>query len=334
MRFLVAGAGFGQQHLEWLGRCAADVRVLGYHSNRARAEELAARYGIGTVTTDVVGAIADGGVDAAVISSPPDTHEELAAAALDSGLAVITDKPLAHDVAAAARLAGHPSAQRAAVVFQWRINPALRELRRLLQAGEFGEVHHVELTFHHDFLAGPETAFPWRHRREHAGAGALADQGVHLFDVLRWIAPGDWQVTGARTAVACKERRGPTGPVRCETEDVADVWLADAGDRHARVFVSRIAAGRRCFQVIVQAARAVLVVEASPDDGSARLLVSTLGTAGPVVTAFPAHDMNPYPAILDRLSEVDGQHAGLIAGFDDALVAQQLLHQALAHDER
>ena len=49
------------------------------------------------------------GIDAVAIMTPNDTHYPFAAAALDAGLDVVVDKPVAHDFAQACDLvAGEP----------------------------------------------------------------------------------------------------------------------------------------------------------------------------------------------------------------------------------
>lgn len=63
---------------------------------------------------------------------------------------------------------------RGAVTFQWRANPGFVRLRDLCAGGELGELVHADLEFRHNFLAGPETSWPWRHRRKSAGSGSGA----------------------------------------------------------------------------------------------------------------------------------------------------------------
>lgn len=332
MRFVVAGTGFGATHLQWLAECEqATVHALCYRTDRERAAELAGQWDVARISDDVHEVIAGGDVDALAVVSPPQTHEELIAAGLRAGLLVVSDKPLAADVAAARRLAeqARGTGGRAAVTFQWRANPALQRLRALCAGGDLGSVLRADLEFHHDFLAGSGTSWPWRHRRDTAGAGALGDQGVHLFDVLRWTVPGEWSVSAATALLAPQERHAPDGgTVVCETDDIAEVWLADAaGGRRARVLVSRISSGYRAVRVTLQGTAATALVQASPDSGEATLTVWAAGRSEPQVEQFAPDSMNPYRAVLATAAgEADGEQ---VAGFDDGLAAQVLLAEAL-----
>ncbi|MEV0591397.1 Gfo/Idh/MocA family protein [Nonomuraea cavernae] len=314
---MLVGTGFGATHLAWLAACPeVSVDVLGYGRDEARARDLARRFGVPRVTADPLAVIEEGNLDAVAVVSPPDTHEAVLSAALSAGLLAVTDKPLAHDTAAAARLA-ELAGDRGFVTFQWRQNPAFARLRELSADGRLGRIVRIELDFHHDFLAGPGTAWPWRHRG-HSG-GALSDQGVHLLDLLRWIVPGSWKVTAAVSSVVWPRRTGPDGTVDCEAEDLAEVLLADeCGTALARVGVSRVSAGRRAIRALVQGTEGLAELAANPDDGSAVLRM------GATELAFGPHAMNPYPAMLH-----DGKAAvGDVADFADGYAAQLLFEQA------
>ena len=84
-------------------------------------------------------------VDAVVIATPPETHADLALAALREGKHVLVEKPLATSVAAAKALVDQ--AGRSGTVLMvghtFQFNPAVRELRRRLVAGEFGKIYYI-----------------------------------------------------------------------------------------------------------------------------------------------------------------------------------------------
>jgi predicted dehydrogenase len=236
---------------------------------------------------------------------------------------VVSDKPLAADLPSAARLAERARTLpgRAVVVFQWRTHPALRRLRELCASGGLGTFIRADLEFHHDFLSGPATRWPWRHQRAAAGAGALGDQGVHLFDLLGWLVPARWSVSAGTASIVWPRRASGQGFVECETEDVAEVLLdGDGGRARARVLVCRVSAGFRELRVRIQGTTGSAEVHADPDDGSARLRVFG---AEPSERVFGPQPMNPY---LDLLGD-PGSPA--IAGFDAGYAAQDLLDQSL-----
>jgi predicted dehydrogenase len=329
MRVALVGTGFGSVHLEWLGACPdLTVTALCYRKNRSRAVALAEHYGIECVTDNVATLVDRHRVEALAVVTPPASHEELLTAGLSGGLAVVSDKPLAQDTASAARLAAlaNASGLRALVTFQWRQHPALCALRRAVLDGELGSVFRADMEFHHDFLAGPQTAWPWRHHKASAGAGALGDQGVHLFDLLRWLLPGPWRVTSGSARTVWPQRQHGEETVHCETEDMAEVRLTSE-DRavDSRIRVSRVSAGHRTVRVAVHGDRGTAVVELSPDDGRARSVVSLTDTGGVRTSDFLPDVMNPYRLLAGTTDDPDLR----AATFEDGLAAQLLLDEAL-----
>lgn len=330
---MVIGTGFGEQHLKWISGCQdTTVEFIGYHRDERRARELAERYGGAGVTDDPLSVLASGAVDAVAVASPPDTHEAFLRAALTAGLVAISDKPLAADLAGSWRLveaAAVVARARATVTFQWRSHPALRALRDDLDAGVLGEVVHVDLEFHHDFLAGQHTDWPWRHRRSTAGAGALGDIGVHLFDLLRWLVPGAWSVKYGTASLLWPQRSSADGPVVCETEDMAEVLL-ELAERpvRARVYASRVSTGHRVLRARVQGTAGTAEVSASPDDGSATLVRHSADPGASATTPFAAAVVNPYPSLLSALT-TDGSDRLWVPSFYDGYCAQALLEAAL-----
>jgi scyllo-inositol 2-dehydrogenase (NADP+) len=124
--------------------------------------------------------------DAVVIASPSGTHAALATAAIDHRLAVVVDKPLAADAAAAARVAAHAADARVMLtVFQnrrWDADQLI--LARLLAGGELGEVLRVESRLER---WRPQAAERWRDTATPAeGGGLLLDLGTHLVDQALW----------------------------------------------------------------------------------------------------------------------------------------------------
>src|SRR4051812_16258309 len=63
--------------------------------NRARGDEMAAKYNIPQVYTDYYQMIEQGNLDAVVVATPDDTHYEMVMAALDAGLHIFCEKPVA-----------------------------------------------------------------------------------------------------------------------------------------------------------------------------------------------------------------------------------------------
>lgn len=86
-------------------------------------------------------------VDAVLIVTPPSRHAEMARRALEAGKHVWVEKPLALS-AADGRALVDLAARRERTLFvdhTFLFDPMVSEMRRLIEAGDLGDVHHVSL---------------------------------------------------------------------------------------------------------------------------------------------------------------------------------------------
>lgn len=98
------------------------------------------------IVTDNVDDVMASDVDALIIATPIRTHYRLARAALTQGKHVFVEKPLCDSAVDAAELV--ELADRVGRVLMvghtFVYNPAVEELRRLVQSGELGRVYHID----------------------------------------------------------------------------------------------------------------------------------------------------------------------------------------------
>jgi len=121
--------------------------------------------------------------DLVVVASPNATHVPLARAAIEAGLDVVVDKPLAASAAEAAELTAHAEARgRLLIPFHnRRWDGDFLTLQRLVELGALGDVARFESRFER---WRPEVAADrWRESAAPQDAGGLLyDLGVHLID--------------------------------------------------------------------------------------------------------------------------------------------------------
>ena len=182
-----------------------------------KEEALAAtqrRWGLEDVATftDAEAMFAEVDLDAVSICTPNDSHHDLALAAIEAGLAVLCEKPLAMNTAQAREMA--EAAEAAGVVsmtgFSKRFFPAARLAKSLIQEGELGEVYALEGHYVQGWGLNPGVSLVWRLQRDRAGSGALGDLGSHLFDLARWWV-GEAAEVVALTRTFITERPLPQG---------------------------------------------------------------------------------------------------------------------------
>lgn len=137
-------------------------------------------------------------LDGIVIATPSALHAEQAVAALERGLAVFCQKPLARDAEETRRVlqAAREADRLLAVDLSYRYVDALRAARMLAAEGDIGLVHSLDLAFHNAY--GPDK--PWFTQAELSGGGCLVDLGTHLLDLALWFTgTTEWEIETART---------------------------------------------------------------------------------------------------------------------------------------
>lgn len=233
--------------LGWIGRHrlqaiadsgVAEVAALADPDPQALAA--AATVARGAVALDGLEALLAHPLEGLVIATPSAMHARVARAALDAGLAVFCQKPLA--ISAADTAAVLDAARRAdrllGVDFSYREATALERVRALAAGGELGDVFAWDLTFHNAY--GPDK--PWFYDPALAGGGCVMDLGSHLVDFLH-RASGAPAVLVESALFAAGTRL--TGRPPAEVEDFAAATLHLEGGALARLSCSwRLSAGR------------------------------------------------------------------------------------------
>jgi len=162
--------------------------------------------------TDANAMLASVDLDAVSICTPNDSHRDLALAAIEAGLAVLCEKPLALNAAQAREMVEAAAASGVVNMtgFSKRFFPAARLAKSLIEKGELGEIYTLEGHYVQAWALTPGLPLVWRLQRDRAGSGALGDLGSHLFDLARWWA-GEAEEVVALTHTFITERPLPEG---------------------------------------------------------------------------------------------------------------------------
>jgi predicted dehydrogenase len=160
--------------------------------NGAAAAAAAQRLGWRESATDWREVVARDDIDVVDVSSPGDTHRDIAIAALESGKHVLCEKPLANTVAEAEEMVTAAEAARqrgvqSMVGFNYRRTPALALARDLVSQGRLGRIYHVRAQYLQDWIVDPDFPLVWRLQKDKAGSGALGDIGAHIIDLATFL---------------------------------------------------------------------------------------------------------------------------------------------------
>ncbi len=180
MRIGLAGVGrIGAFHADILRQLAEVDSLVVADADRARAQQVAEKLGVSAV--EDAEALLRAGLDGLVIAAATDAHAPLILAAVDAGLPVFCEKPVANDLAGTLavveRVAG--SDVPVQIGFQRRFDAGYTAAREALAAGRLGWLHTVR--------AGTLDPAPPPQEYVAASGGLFRDMLVHDFDAIRWV---------------------------------------------------------------------------------------------------------------------------------------------------
>jgi predicted dehydrogenase len=184
VRIGVVGYGLGGRAFHApLIASASECELVGVVTTNADRRSQLAEDHPGVAALDDLESLVDAGAEAVAISSTTGTHSELTDAALDLGLHVVCDKPLAVDAAhAAASIARAQERGRLLTAYQnRRWDSDFLTIRRLLAEGVLGDVYRFESRFER-WAPGAPRAW-WRAELPpEQGGGVRLDLITHLLD--------------------------------------------------------------------------------------------------------------------------------------------------------
>jgi predicted dehydrogenase len=178
--------------------------------------------------------LAEGDLDAVLVLTPPALHAEMSIAAIEAGLAVCCEKPLATSLVEARAMvaAAERRPARTAVNFTYRSTTAHRLIAGQLAEPGIGRLHGLALAYRQERALTDE-----RHRKE-----TLDDLGSHAVDALTWWA--ELAGAGRPTAVAAVSSAPAEAPARDPGAPLHwDLLIRLSGGAAATLSLSRVAAG-------------------------------------------------------------------------------------------
>ena len=141
-------------------------------------------------------ALADGEVDAVIVSTNNSALAPITLAAVRAGKQVIVEKPgaIACEQLAEIETAAARSGSLVRIGYNHRFHPAFLKIRELMRTEALGEIMFVRARYGHGGRVGYEGE--WRADPKLSGGGELIDQGVHLIDLAGMFLGEFTQIDG------------------------------------------------------------------------------------------------------------------------------------------
>lgn len=297
LRAGVIGLGVGKAHAKgYLNSPDAEL-VAVCDMNLARLEQAEADWNVTGLYTDYQQMLREANLDVVSIGLPNSLHAEASIAALEAGVNVICEKPMATSVVDARRMVetAKQNKRELMMCYNYRYRSDSQWMKRVIQSGQLGQIYHANVSWRR------ETGIPgWGlfGSKAASGGGALIDLGVHVIDLALWMMdfPAVKTISG--------DVRSLFGPVGRKTwgrtptvEPIKDFDVDDGGIAFARLanganmlinvtWAEHTAPGDDAFRVELQGTEgaAIMHVRNYKNDDTLRLYTEIAGEA---VTVIP-----------------------------------------------
>ncbi len=258
LKAAVVGMGFiGVAHVEALRRVPyVDVVAI---ADTFGAQEKAERLGVPKGFSDYREMMDVCKPDCVHVCTPNSMHMEVVMAAIQRGIHVVCEKPMARDAQEAQKMVDAilDSGLVGALNFHNRYYPIPYRMRRMVQNGELGQIYHVQGGYLQDWLQH-KTDFSWKLLSAQCGkTRATADLGSHWMDLAEYVTGQKITEVFAEFKTVYPQRTQMTenGPqdVNIDTEDFSCVLLRFDGGAIGTATFSAVFSGKK-NQTVLQVA--------------------------------------------------------------------------------
>jgi predicted dehydrogenase len=193
-------------------------------------------------------------MDAVDICTPNVFHREQVLEAIRQKKHIYCEKPLGRTLADAKVIAesARNSDRITHSAFMMRYVPAIHQMKAVIENGGIGQPYHFRAHMFHSSYLDKQRPMSWRLRRAVAGGGALADLGIHLMDLIRFLL-GEVAWVQCQTRTFITERPTAASSAKMETVDVDDWALCNLGMQNGAtgfIEVTRVSGGTSESSVI------------------------------------------------------------------------------------
>ena len=207
-----------------------------------------------------------GEFDVIHICTPHYLHSEMAIKGLNAGKNVLSEKPMAMNLAEATAIyeAAKKSSGQYGVCFQNRYNPSSQKMKEVLDSGKLGKILGGKGIVCWDRDENYYLADEWRGKKKTEGGGVLINQSIHTLDLLLWMINSS--VTDVKSSISTKRLAD-----FIEVEDTADMLLSFSDGQRAVFYATICGVGNDpvCLDIICENGKMRLgekLIITNPDD--------------------------------------------------------------------
>lgn len=211
--------------------------------NEVALKKAADQFGWLNTETDWRKVVENPEIDVIDVSTPGNTHAEIAIAAAKAGKAVFCEKPIGNTLAEAeAMLKAVQEAKVPHAVFHnYRKAPAVGLAKQLIESGALGTIYHFRAVYLQDWIADPNFPLVWRLQKEVAGSGTHGDINAHIIDMARYLL-GDFDEVSGLLHTFIKQRP-KAGAVNDKLGAEATAEMGEVTVDDAAMFIAKFKSG-------------------------------------------------------------------------------------------
>lgn len=219
----------------------AEMHIAGYKAdprvelaafcdiNEERLKEKGERHGVTRLYTDVKDMVAKEELDAVSVCTWNAAHAPCTIAALEAGLHVLCEKPMAMNAKEAEEMkaAAERNGKLLMIGFVRRYGNDCKILQDFITQDALGEIYYAKATY----LRRNGNPGGWFGDKSRSGGGPLIDLGVHVIDLVRYLS-GNPQPVSVYGAAFQKlyDRKGAVGAPKYLASSATDHDICDVED--------------------------------------------------------------------------------------------------------
>ncbi|MEM8901464.1 MAG: Gfo/Idh/MocA family oxidoreductase [Bacteroidota bacterium] len=190
LRGVAVGAGYFShfQYEAWNRIPEVEITAL-CNRGEEKGKQVQQQYSIQNFYTDYLHMLDQEKPDFVDIITPPDTHLEMTKLAVDRGIHVICQKPLAPTYQEAHQLVQHaePSGARLMIHENWRFQPWYREIKQMIDQEVIGQVHTAYFRKRMGDGWGEDAYIPRQPYFREYPRLIVYENGIHFIDTFRYL---------------------------------------------------------------------------------------------------------------------------------------------------